>query len=120
MRKPRPLLHLLLALLLLVSQHAAFAHWVAHGISGQHRVVGADTAHDTGEAASSVLQSGQVSVEQACQECLFMAQAGSAPIKLAVSFADGLAGSDACCGARTVTLPGQNPSPFQSRAPPQA
>lgn len=113
MKKPRPLLNMLLALLLLVSQHAAFAHWVAHGISGQH------VSKVAGKAAGAA-KSGLVSVDQACQECLFMAHAGSAPVNRALSFTDGQAASDRCPRSSVLTVAGQNPSPFRSRAPPLA
>ena len=109
------LYHLLLALLLLISQQIGFAHLISHGIDTerQAKLVAFSTAPETAPA-----KSGSVMLDKACSECLFLthlglALPGSLPVfqhspstALVVPF---------------ISVDGQYlhpPSPYLSRAPP--
>jgi hypothetical protein len=115
-KKRRPLLHMLLSLLLLLSQQAAFAHWVAHGVQGRHLV--SPAADKT--AVPTPGKSGLLQADQLCQECLFMAQVGSVPISTTASPTIDLAGNGIIIALPAFVVLAQNPSPFLSRAPPVA
>lgn len=109
------LYHLLLALLLLISQQIGFAHLISHGIDTerQAKFVSFSTAPDAAPATST-----SVMLDKACSECLFLTHLGlalpgslpvfqhSSPAALVVSF---------------IPIDEQyrhTPSPYLSRAPP--
>jgi hypothetical protein len=105
----RPLIHLLLVLMLLLTQQLSFAHLMNHALAGR----GEATAKERKSA------SGKLLVHQSCQECLSFAHIGSALPVNALDFCC-FAGHQALLQAAPQSwVSASSPAPFLSRAPPQ-
>jgi hypothetical protein len=134
----RPFVHLLLALILLVSQQIGLSHAMSHGgdesarvgklgrlgTSGKQAVGQAQSIKAINSATTTLAKNtapatpAKLLLDQSCQDCLFLAQLGAAlPGKLPVS-------KQAAIDTAPVLVAGVNwhatrsPSPFLSRAPP--
>lgn len=113
----RRVVHILLSLLLLVSQQMAFAHAMSHWsgkIGASHPAVAQVQAGDESDLSSAVAQ------DQSCSQCLAFAQMASAigstprqfiPLDLQAERAGGFIADEAA--PRTVCV-------FRSRAPPSS
>lgn len=111
----RPFVHLLLALILLVSQQIGLSHAMTHGGGESAR---ASSPAKVAKVGTTPATPAKLLLDQSCQDCLFLAQLGAAlPGKLPVS-------KQAAIDSAPVLAPGVNwhatrsPSPFLSRAPP--
>lgn len=114
--KRRPLIHLLLALVLLVSQQIGLSHLMSHGADVQSRLAvgGAQSGFKALVKVSPV----KLLADQSCQECLFLAQLGAVlPGRLQV-FRQAAADTAAVLAQPANWQSNASPSPFLSRAPP--
>ncbi len=111
--KSRPLVHLLLALLLLISQQIGFAHLISHGLTGQSNPTLREAKKN-----SAPTQVSKSLFDQACSECLFLSHLGLAlPGSLPVH-AHGLPATVAALAMLSDMPALRSPSPYLSRAPP--
>ncbi len=110
----RPLVHLLLAVIMLVSQQIGLLHLVSHG--GERLAEGRQSGLKVLTKVSPVKLLG----DQSCQECLFLAQLGAAlPSRLQVS-RQAIVDTTAVQAQPSDWQSRASPSPFLSRAPPLA
>lgn len=114
--KRRPLIHLLLALVLLVSQQIGLSHLMSHGTDGSTRL--AESGLQSGIKALAKVSPVKLLADQSCQECLFLAQLGAAlPSRLQIS-RQAAADPSAVLAQPADWQSRASPSPFLSRAPP--
>ena len=103
MRIRRSIQHVLLSLLLLLSQQMGVAHAVSH----------------LSDVRQQTSQNKQLPVEQMCEQCLAYAQIGSALTSAAVLPVVQIAASVVVDGATAQYFSLRTVYAFQSRAPPQ-
>lgn len=114
--KRRPLIHLLLALVLLVSQQIGLSHLMSHGTDGATRLT--EAGNPSGSKTLVKVSTVKLLADQSCQECLFLAQLGAAlPGRLQVS-RQAAANPAAMLAPPSDWQSNASPSPFLSRAPP--
>lgn len=105
----RPLIHLLLALMLLVSQQLSFAHLMNHALQSS-----SESSVSIDKAAS-----GKLLVHQSCQDCLAFVALGSALPPHIARFNDFSASASLPQPSILGWFSAQSASPFLARAPPQ-
>lgn len=108
----RSLTHVLLSLLLLLSQQLAIAHVMSHWSAQINTPVQIQAGKDDGGLSKAIAQ------DQSCDQCLAFAQIASAVGNTPRSFAPP-AQCDAAIGtAGAVPAGARAPCPFDTRAPP--
>ncbi len=111
MRRPRPFVALLLSLLLLGSQQAAFAHLISH-IGAAHRLTVVENDGDAGHGAAATLA-------HVCTTCVAFAAVTGGALPSAQPSLFGVA--DVAQTPLSSLLPavaGAAVSPYRARAPP--
>ena len=110
----RALNHLLLAIVLLISQQMAIGHVIAHWSAR----ASAATAHARVDTADGFSKS--VAQDQACEQCLAFAQIATAVAQETRTFVAPSQGTWAIAARSPHTVHARAPCAFRSRAPPVA
>lgn len=120
--KRRPFLHLLLSLVLLLSQQMAMAHVLAHSLGELDPVAGAASAASTGDARTD--NGGKlteaVAHAQGCPQCHAFTQLATPFGSTPRCFAPTHLAARAAAVQASIAHWERTPCAFRSRAPPQA
>ncbi len=112
-----PLLHLMLAMVMLVSQQIGLSHLMSHGVDDVRRLAGKASVSASSHAKDASVN---LLVENSCQDCLSLTQLGAALPGHVHASRQAVLDSFFILAQPLAWQSNVSPSPFHSRAPPSA
>ena len=116
-RSLTPLLHLMLAMVMLVSQQIGLSHLMSHGADELNRLADRSRLSTPSHANDASVK---LLVEKSCQDCLSLAQLGTALPGQVLASRHASLDSFFLLPQPLAWRSNASPSPFHSRAPPVA